>query len=192
MTPGGSPLPQPPPCPWWSPATPLPGPTVLSCPCAMGTPLAPGDATSPRRCLEPPREQHLRSVGLSACLSGALLVLLNERFLIKPSCCTKSNALQKSNHPISTQVPSAARQTHGAPKQGAEDKDGSLVHQQHPAAERLPKSTPAPSLGFALSLGLLHQHPQPPRTLEVPLWCQGWWGAPGCWWVPSGGSRARH
>lgn len=37
--------------------------------------------------------------------------MLNERFLIKPSCCTKSNALQKSNHPISTQVPSAARPT---------------------------------------------------------------------------------
>lgn len=119
----------------------------------------------------PPREQRLRSVGLSACLAGALLVLLNERFLIKLSCHTESNALQKSNHPISTQVSLA-------PKQGAEDKDGSLV-QTRGCTNSTPLLSGSQKASRLLAWALpppwdfLHQHPQPPAPWKPPVGARG-------------------
>lgn len=119
----------------------------------------------------PPREQRLRSVGLSACLAGALLVLLNEWFLIKLSCHTESNALQKSNHPISTQVSLA-------PKQGAEDKDRSLV-QTRGCTNSTPLLSGSQKASRLLTWALpppwdfLHQHPQPPAPWKPPVGARG-------------------
>lgn len=60
------------------------------------------------------------------------------------------------------------------------------MHQQHPAAERLPKSTPAPSLGFALSLGL---PTQPPAPWKSPFGARGGGGHLGAGGCPRGAAE---